>query len=113
MPSRKIHRVKSHCRIIRSGRKAKSPCTRNGQGGTTIKGHWSPKNAQHSAILKIQAMARGRGSRRGSSGNRRPATTGTDTAARKITAAFRKLSKRRSAERKKAAKLAKALKKLA
>lgn len=113
MPSRRTHYVKSHCRIIKSGRKAKSPCTRNGRSGTTIKGHWSPKNAQHNAILKIQAMARGRASRRGSSRGKGGGTGKTHTAASKIAAAFRKLSKRRSAERKKAAKLAKALKQLA
>ena len=116
MPSRKTHYVQRHCRAIKSGKKAKSPCTRNGKPGTVIKGHYSPKkySKQHSAAARIQAVLRGRRSRRTKSGSKGHRTPGRKhTAASKITAALRKFSARRSAQKKKAAKLAKALKNLA
>ena len=111
MPSRKTHYVHKHCRVVKSGTKAKSPCTRNGKSGTVVKGHYSPKkhSKQHSAAAKIQSVLRGRKSRRTKSRKVSP----KHTAASKITAALRKYSKRRSAQKKKAAKLAKALKQLA
>ena len=117
MPSRKTHYVHRHCRAIKSGRKAKSPCTRNGKTGTIIKGHYSPKkySKQHSAAARIQAVLRGRRSRRTKSGSKRKKRTVSrkHTAASKITAALRKFSARRSAQKQKASKLAKALKQLA
>ena len=114
MPSRKTHYVHRHCRAIKSGKKAKSPCTRNGKPGTVIKGHYSPKkhSKQHSAAARIQAVLRGRKSRRTKSGSKKKPSR-KHTAASKITAALRKFSARRSAQKKKAAKLAKALKQLA
>lgn len=112
MSSKKLHYVKRHCRTIKSGKKAKSPCTRNGKSGTIIKGHYSGKHSKkHSAATKIQAILRGRKSRRTKSAKK---ITPKHTSASKITALIRKYSKRRSAEKKKKAeKLAKALKKLA
>ena len=114
MPSRKTHYVHRHCRAIKSGRKAKSPCTRNGKSGTVIKGHYSPKMyaAQHRAAARIQAGLRGRRTRsntpkRSSMGFKNVYSAG------KIASALRKFSARRSAEKTKAAKLAKALKQLA
>lgn len=111
MPSRKTHYVHKHCRAIKSSKKAKSPCTRNGKPGTVIKGHYSPKkySKQHSAATKIQSVLRGRKSRRTKSRK----VSRKVTAASKIQAALRKFSARRSAQKKKAAKLAKALKQLA
>lgn len=115
MPSRKTHYVHRHCRAIKSGRKAKSPCTRNGKPGTVIKGHYSPKkhSKQHSAAARIQAVLRGRRSRKSGSKGKTRTVSPKHTAASKITAALRKFSARRAAQKKKAAKLAKALKQLA
>lgn len=113
MPSRKTHYVHRHCRAIKSGRKAKSPCTRDGKSGTVIKGHWSPKknSREHSAAARIQGYARGRRSRRTKSGSKKG--LGKHYASGKITAAIRKYSARRSAEKKKAKKLERMMKMLA
>lgn len=89
--SRKTHYVKKHCRSIKAGRKAKSPCTtKKGGSGTSIKGHYSPKMSRniHAAAAKIQSLARARSARKA-------------------------VSAKRSASAKKAAKIAKALKMLA
>lgn len=108
----KCKRVKPHCRTTKSG-KGKSPCTKNGKGGTKVKGFYSPKKLC-SAAARIQAVARGRMSRsKGSRKMKMSSPSRKHTAASKITAALRKFSKSRSAQKKKAAKIAKALKQLA
>ena len=112
MASKKTHYVHRHCRILKSDKKAKSPCTRKGKSGTVVKGHYSPKkhSKKHSAATKIQAIQRGRTSRRTTPKRRGPSRKHVSAA--KITAALRKFSERRSQQKKKAARLAKVLKQL-
>ena len=104
-----------HCRAIISGRKASNPCTRNNKSGTWIKGHWSPKKdaAQHSAASRIQAILRGRRSRSSNPRARGAGSLKRVYSAGKIAAAIKKHSARRSAEKKKADKLAKLARSLA
>lgn len=54
----KCKRVSPHCRSTPSG-KGKKSCTRNGKGGTKVKGFYSPKKSCN-AVTRIQAVARGR-----------------------------------------------------
>ena len=76
-------RTPLHCRKIKSGNKAKRPCTKRGSPGTFVKGYYSPKKIC-TAAAKIQAAAR------------RMTKSKKHTAASKIQSALKKFSAKKS-----------------
>lgn len=61
---RKCSYKKSHCRRIRSGRKATIPCTREASPGTRVKGFFTPKDCGVDRVKRIQAIVRARSARK-------------------------------------------------
>lgn len=56
----KCRRTPEYCRKIKSGGRAKRPCTRDGQLGTRVRTFYSPKGCQNnSSATRIQALIRG------------------------------------------------------
>ena len=106
----KCKRVSPHCRTIKSGSKAKSPCTKNGKSGTKVRGFYSPK-ASCKGIVKIQAAVRGHQSR--SKSKSKSKFSPRHTAASKIASLFKKNSKRKSDDRKRKARMERERKRLA
>lgn len=53
----KCRKTPEHCRKIKSGGRAKSPCTRDGALGTRVRMHYSPK---HCYVPRLQAAVRGK-----------------------------------------------------
>ena len=56
----KCRRTPEHCRKIKPGGHARTPCTRDGALGTRVRAHYSPKRCNDSAsAARIQAAVRG------------------------------------------------------